>query len=312
VWELPDGASGVYSLASDDIRGPTVLAEWALSAGITQVVLLAPAWGPASGEVGVFREAFEGGGGSVLRVLDYEPGAAFFGEQMEVIRGLRPQGLVLPIPAEDVQAIAGQAAYFALDTLGVQLLGTGGWADDQVVQEVSERYLEGVVAAAPIRPDDDGAGYRRFVEAYESHFQRTLVEPALPALGYDAAILLLETMEMGARTPEEVQRALGEIRNLDGATGILAVENGRVVRQHEVVCFAGRRALPLARGERPVQIFRPYTPDEANPETGELPEGPGHPAGFACPQIAADSLEVAPGMPPDTGAVRRLVRQRRR
>lgn len=305
VWELPEGVSGVYSLGSDDRQGPRVLAEWALSAGITQVVVLAPSRGPGSGEVGVFRRSFEEGGGSVLRALTYEPGTTFFGEQMEVIRGLRPEALLLPVPPEDVQAVAGQAAYFALDTLGVQLMGTGGWADDVVLDEMNARYLDGVVVAAPVRPDTTAEGYRRFVEAYEGRFRRTLVDPAVPALGYDAAALVLRALESGARDPESVQRALSEVRGLAGATGLLSVEDGRIVRAHRVVCFDGRRALPLGAGERPVPVYRPWAPDEANEETGELPEGPGHPDGFVCPQLAP---AVAPGtgrppFPPDSGVV---------
>lgn len=307
VWDVPEGQGAVYSLGSDDRRGPEALAEWALSAGIRRVAVLSPVRGPGSGEAGVFRERFEAGGGSVLRVLGYEPGTTFFGEQMNAIRGLEPQGLVLPIPAEDVQAIAGQAAYFALDTLGVQLMGTGGWTDEAVLAELSERYLEGVVVATPIRPDSSSEGYRRFVEAYESRFQRTLVDPAIPALGYDAAALLLRSLESGARDPESVTRALREVRGLQGATGILSIEDGRVVRDHEVVCFDGRRRLPLAAGERPVQVFRPFGADEADEETGELPEGPGHPDGFVCPQLAPDTVTTQDPLSaaPDTGLVRR-------
>jgi branched-chain amino acid transport system substrate-binding protein len=298
VWEVPPASSRVYSLGNDDRRGPVVLAEWALSAGITQVVVLSPTRGPGSGEVGIFRERFEAGGGSILRVFTYEPGTTFFGEQMRAIRGLKPEALVLPVPPEDVQAVAGQAAYFALDTLGVQLLGTGGWTGDQVMGSVGERSLEGVAVATPVRPGPDAPGYRRFVEAYERRFRRTLVDPAVPALGYDAALLVLRALEMGARDPDAVGRALEEIRELPGATGVLSVEAGRLVRAHEMVCIAGGRLLPLAKGARPVPVYRPYEPD---PETGEVPEGPGHPDGFVCPQLAPDSLPARPdsaGPPP--------------
>lgn len=293
AWQLPEGESDVFSLAADDRDGAEALANWAIEAGLTQVVVMHPGQGPGSLEARYFEQRFLALGGSVLRSLTYDPGATFFREQMETIRGLRPEALVLTTPPEDVQALASQAAFFALDTLQIQLAATGGWADPGVIADVDPRVLDGVVVAAPIEaPSDEGRG--RFVSAYEARFQRTLTRPDVAALGYDAASIVLQTIEAGARTPEAVAMALRGVQGLPGATGVFSVVEGSVSRTHEVVCLAAGRRLPMAPGERPVEIYRPYAPD---PETGIVPEGPGHPAGFICPSLAPSDTTSQPPLP---------------
>jgi ABC-type branched-subunit amino acid transport system substrate-binding protein len=143
---------------------------------------------------------------------------------------------------------------------------------------VSTRYTDGVVTATPRGAGQD-AGLARFVEAYEERFRRTLTETAVPAAGYDAASLLLRALESGVRGPSAVTSAVEEIDGFEGATGILSVREGRILRRHSVVCVQNAGLVDLPPGQRPVPVFRPYPP---NPETGIVPEGPGRPAGFRC------------------------------
>jgi ABC-type branched-subunit amino acid transport system substrate-binding protein len=278
AYELPPDAPAVYSLASVDPGAPLALAEWAAAAGFRQVVVLAPSVGPSAEEGRIFTESFQALGGSVLRSLTYDPGATFFQTQMRAVQGLRPEALVLPVPAEDVQALASQAAFYALDTLGIQLLGTSAWGDPSVRASVSTRYTDGVMTATPRVTGTEG-GYERFVEAYESRFQRTLTEPAAVAVGFDAVSLVLRALESGVRGGAAVADALEEIQSFSGATGTISIQDGRVLREHEVMCVENAGLLGLPEGTRPEPVFRPYA---ADPETGLVPEGPGRPAGFRC------------------------------
>ncbi len=278
VYELPPDQPAVYSLASVDPGAPLALAEWAAAAGLRQVVVLAPSVGPSAEEGRIFTEAFQSLGGSVLRSLSYDPGATFFQTQMRAVQGLRPEALVLPVPVEDVQALASQAAFYALDTLGIRLLGTSAWGDPGVRASVSTRYTDGVVTATPRVAGLDG-GYQRFVEAYESRFQRTLTDPAAVAVGFDAASLVLRALESGARGGAATAAALEEIESFPGATGTISIQDGRVLREHDVLCVENAGLVRLPEGTRPEPVYRPYTPD---PATGLVPEGPGRPAGFRC------------------------------
>lgn len=275
---VPDGAAAAYSLGAVDPGAPLALAEWAARVGLDQVVVLHPSLGPAADEARIFIDRLGELGGSVLRTLTYSPGTTSFGEQMQTVQGLQPRALVLTVPAGDVQAIASQAAFHALDTLGVQLMGTAAWGDPGVRASVSTRYTDGVITATP-RASFDAEGFTRFVEAYENHFQRTLDDAVAPALGWDAASLLLRVLESGVRGPEAVAAALEDVEGLEGATGVLSVEGGRIVRQHDIFCIQDAGLVPLPEGTRPTLRHRPYPPD---PTTGIVPEGPGRPAGFDC------------------------------
>ena len=196
------------------------------------------------------------------------------------MKELRPEALVLPVGPEDVPAVAPQVTFFGLDTLGIRILGTGGWTDAQSLAETDPRHTDGVVVATPVRPGPDSEGYRRFRDAYENRFQRTLVDGLIPALGYDAASLVLQGVYAGAGGPADVSEAIERVDGFAGATGIWSVEDGRLRRAHEVACLESRTLHPIPEGLVPAQRYRPYAPD---PETEEVPEGPGRPDGFLCP-----------------------------
>ena len=57
----------------------------------------------------------------------------------------------------------------------------------------------------------------------------------MPTLGYDAASLLLEGIRRGAKAGDELLETLDMISDLPGATGIISVEEGRVMRKHFVM-----------------------------------------------------------------------------
>jgi hypothetical protein len=95
-----------------------------------------------------------------------------------------------------------------------------------------------------------GPEWERFVERYENQFRRTLRSP-VPALGYDAARLLLHASREGGGTrPEGTARALEAIRDFPGATGVLSVENGRLQRSF----------IPSSNPEPASRALQPLTP----------------------------------------------------
>ena len=273
------GAS-TFSLNTFDPGAADALAEWAADRGLRQVVLLHGSQGVSADEARRFSERFQELGGSVLRSFTYEPGTTFFEEQLVTIKDLRPEALVLPVPPEDVPAVAPQVTFFGLDTLGIRILGTGGWTDGQALAETDPRHTDGVVVATPVRPAEDSPGYRRFESAYETRFRRSVVDGLIPALGYDAASLVFQGIWAGAGAPDDVAEAFRRVRDFEGATGVWSVEEGRLRRAHEVVCLEDRELEVVPPGYVPAQRYRPYQPD---PESGEVPEGPGRPDGFICP-----------------------------
>jgi ABC-type branched-subunit amino acid transport system substrate-binding protein len=257
---------GVYSLDGADPIAATEVARYSVTRAHQRVAIVMPASDAAIAEADAFEAEAARFGVPVVQRFYYEPGETFFESQIlgarDVLRRaeiaalglteedtlrvemLEPVGIFLPIPREDVGFLAPQLAHFALDTLGIEIMGTSAWADPGVLETVEPLYLNGVVATAPVGAGPFSPGQERFRAAYEEHFQRTLVSTT-PALGYDAAVLLLEALRPGRVTPDQVRASLRALRDVEGATGVYSVIDGRVVRRTEVVRIRNRSVDPV-------------------------------------------------------------------
>ncbi len=279
---VPEGSTGVYSLSSADPGAARALARYAISSDLYTAVIVYPESTDGAYEARAFSEAFQSSGGLILGEISYPTGATFFEEQLRQAEALLPDVLVLPLPARDVELMAPQVTFFGLDSLEIRILGTNGWIEEAMLSRVDTRHTNGVVTASPQPAEGESAGYRRFVEAYESYYQRTLPD-LVPALGYDAAALLLEAIRLGASTPGDLLETLETMPGFSGATGRLYVDDGRVVRDHFVGCLQDRQVLNLAEGARADPILMPPLPD---PETDLIPEGAlDRVVGFRCPML---------------------------
>ena len=70
--------------------------------------------------------------------------------------------------------MAPQVTFFGLDSLEIRVLGTNGWIEEAMLSRVDTRHTNGVVTASAQPTEGEGEGYRIFVDAYESLYQRTL------------------------------------------------------------------------------------------------------------------------------------------
>ena len=279
---VPEGSTGVYSLSGADPGAARALARYAISSDLYTAVVVYPESTDGAYEARAFSEAFQSSGGLILGEISYPTGATFFEEQLRQAEALLPDVLVLPLPARDVELIAPQVTFFGLDSLEIRILGTNGWSEEAMLSRVDTRHTNGVVTASPQPAEGELEGYLRFVEAYESYYQRTLPD-LVPALGYDAAALLLEAIRRGASTPGDLLETLEAMPGFSGATGRLFVDDGRVVRDHFVGCLQDRQVLNLAEGARADPILVPALPD---PETDSIPEGAlDRVVGFRCPLL---------------------------
>jgi len=232
---LPEGGAGsVFSLSGPDLSGAGALAGYARDLGLDRVVILRPRSEEAGLEGMAFREAFTDLGGGVPREIVYDSGATFFQTQLEEVADLLPDGLFLPLEPRDIEVLAPQFTFFGLDTLGIQILGTGGWTEDEVVLGVDSRHTDGVIASTTRLSQDETEAFARFRQGYETLFQKSL-RSQVPAYGYDAAALLLRGLQENPRTPGELLEALSRIQDFPGATGRLSVQGGRILRDPHLV-----------------------------------------------------------------------------
>ena len=258
--------SGAYSLEGPDPVAAEAIARYAHGYGYTRIAILHSQGSESIAEADVFSEVSEALGLPIVGRYSYEVGATFFGEEIQAaedalradeiaalgleeedtlrVEMLEPVALFLPVPPEDIEFVAPQVLHYGLDTLAIDILGTSGWTDPQVLQEVNLRHTRGVVATAAVGGDEDRPALRRFREAYERHFERSLVS-TVPALGYDAALVLIEGLKGGAKSPEEILIAIENLVGIEGASGIYSVLDGQILRHTEVVYIDDGLLVPI-------------------------------------------------------------------
>lgn len=258
---VPDGApDGVYSLTGPDPQAARALAELAISQGYLDVAVFHPDSPEGRTEFAWFRDRFQEGGGRVAVLLDYPAGTNDFRPYFGRVAQGPPQAVVVLAAPQELPILAAQLPFMGLDpededseALDLPILGNSTWASDQVLSEVPRSRTDGVLSVAPHTGEGYGPLWTEFVATYEQHFQRTLRDP-VPALGYDAARLLIEAARLsGGSSPEQVREGLRQIRDLPGATGTLSVIDGRIVRAHMPVRLEGGARIPLtdSPGARP-------------------------------------------------------------
>jgi hypothetical protein len=276
---IPLGDKNVISLFGTDPGASEKLAQQAFSSGLLTAAIVYSQESESTFEAEVFTDAFQELGGFVLGRFEYSVGSTFFEEHLRAVEAIMPDILFLPVPADDIELIAPQVTFFGLDSLGIRIFGTAGWSQDEVLNVVDTRHTDGVVTASPFPLGEILPGYQEFLSVYERIHQRTLPN-LFPTFGYDAASILLEGIKTGAQTSKGFVEALEELSDFSGATGLLSVEDGHVVRKHFVTCLQDRTRRVISPYQQSQPIMMPPLPD---PETDSIPEGaPDRIMGFQC------------------------------
>ncbi|HEX7119658.1 MAG TPA: ABC transporter substrate-binding protein [Longimicrobiales bacterium] len=237
-------AENAYAMNAPDALGAETLGRYAASRGWLRVGLLYPRTAAYRRQARAFAAALLEEGGRIVAEVPYDSGTTTFATHLKAIAAAAPQAVFLPVPERDVHQIAPQITYYGLAGAGVHVLGGDGWTAESVRRQVAARYLDGVVAATPLPPSSDAVGWDDFVARYEQAYRRSLRDP-YPALGYDAMRLLLAGLDSVAAGRGDLAEAIRAIGGLRGATGVLMVERGRVVRRPFVVTYEQGELTPV-------------------------------------------------------------------
>ncbi|NIP82650.1 MAG: hypothetical protein GWM90_26895 [Gemmatimonadetes bacterium] len=270
------GWSETYSVNTGDVRAAGELGRYAADAGLTQAAFLYARSREFERKAQAFAAAFEDRGGRIRTMVPYDSGTTTFGSHMEdILAAVRPGArggmvrlegdsiwvetqeaggtgsgtqqpfaLFVAAPPQDVPKIAPQVSFYGLDSAGVQVFGDEAWATPQVRRVVPDRDLEGAIVASRFPPERAGASADpEFVRLYEGLYRRSLDNP-LPALGYDAANLVLQALPNRRLSPSAVARRFGLLAGIRGATGMLSVRASQVVRTPYLVQIRGGKLAP--------------------------------------------------------------------
>lgn len=170
-----------------------------------------------------------------------------------VIEGIRgPGGALLP-PIVDFDAlfipdahdkivmIAPQLAFH--DVTGVQLLGSSGWVDPDLVR-VGRRHVRNAVIAALFHAESQYTFVSDFVDRYVSQFGE--VPDVFAASAFDAANLVLVQLAAGQESREDVRGGIASVHGYPGASGITSfLHDGNARKRPFLLGVKGRKIIAL-------------------------------------------------------------------
>jgi branched-chain amino acid transport system substrate-binding protein len=240
-------AANSYALNAPDAEGAVALARYAVRSGYRRVAILHPIMAESNAQALQFRQALEAAGGTVVVDVAYPVGTTTFADQVRRVRAANPQAIFIPAPEREIRQLAPQLDFYGASQIPV--LGGEAWASEDILRELPARQTDGVVAAIPLLRSSRDVAWGEFVGRYEATHRRTLDNP-YPALGYDAARLILAGVSPTRPQAAEVTAALSALQEHRGATGILSVSEGRLVRRSFLVRIQGGRLMPVMEGSR--------------------------------------------------------------
>jgi branched-chain amino acid transport system substrate-binding protein len=166
----------------------------------------------------MFIEYFKKFGGSVLIEQSYSAGDIDFKSQLTVIRGLKPDVILVPGYYTDVGLIARQKVELGIVT---PLLGGDGW-DSPKLSEIGGEALKDSFFVGHFYPKSELVGAQKFIDSYKKAYG--LVPDGLAALGYDAAWILLEGLKRSnLASPDTLREAVASTKDFQGITGKISI-----------------------------------------------------------------------------------------
>lgn len=200
----------------------TALGSWLpVRLGLRRLAALHP--GDAGGLAGVaaFERAASDAGAEVVAVRAYDPDSTTFAEPITEVAATDPEAvLVLTDAARTVLQIAPQLVYYGLRSRVIA--GGENWSEPDVLRQLDSAFSDFRVVATYVDRTEAGSAWESFRSSYERTYLRGLPETLLPALGHDAAGLVLAAIpEDALPRPGALSRRLRALGSWEGATGVL-------------------------------------------------------------------------------------------
>jgi len=171
-------------------------------------------------QAGLFREAFEKGGGTIVAYETYTTGDRDFSAQLTKIKASQPDLIFLPAYYNDVSLITQQARQ-----LGIQqrFLGSDAWSTPQIIS-LAGKNIEGSYFCNHYSTQIPTPVAQKFVRAYKAKFG---YEPDdVAALTYDTFHLLAKAIQTAGRLDRSAIRdAFAQIGH-QGVTGSIQFKPG--------------------------------------------------------------------------------------
>ncbi len=214
--ELTGISKNFYRVFLTDAREGTTMASFAVGKlNVKNVVILAKEEAYAKGIQVVFASEFERQGGEVLDLIEFPETTDPTG-LVDRVMTLKPEAVYIAAYAPDIAAML-----TALRSRGYQnyIFTTSAFAAPEIIEQQGEG-AEGVFLTQTVfEPDSDKEMVRQFVQQYRNTFG---IAPDLYAAhGYDAMLVVTETLRKSGPIPSDFWKGITSIRELEGVTGMI-------------------------------------------------------------------------------------------
>lgn len=215
--EVTVGASGVKPYVfranwEESFQGRVMAAFALTNLGADTAAVLGPGEGiyePA------FRDEFEAGGGEIVASETVEVDQTDFSAELSAIATASPDVLFVPVPAMQASQIASQAQPMGITAT---MLGMDIWES----ADLDRQALEGAYFPVPYTLQDPRPEVLAFRTRYSDRYG---TDPGgVAALGYDAATMLLQSIETAAVDNPAVVKDAMAVEQFDVVTGRIAFD----------------------------------------------------------------------------------------
>jgi branched-chain amino acid transport system substrate-binding protein len=178
-----------------------------------------------------FTERFKQGGGEIVVDQSYSAGDIDFKAQLTAIRQKKPEAIFVPGYYTEVGLIARQAK-----SLGIKatLMGGDGW-DSPKLTEIGGGAMDNAYFSNHYSSEDTSPQVQQFIEKYKKSYNS--VPDGLAAMGYDAALVLIDAMKRSPATlkTSDIRAQLASTKDFQGVTGKITIDDKRNAVKSAVV-----------------------------------------------------------------------------
>jgi branched-chain amino acid transport system substrate-binding protein len=173
-----------------------------------------------------FKATFEKGGGQVVGYESYQKDDVDFSALITKIAIKKPDVLFIPDYYNKVALISKQVREKGLKSV---MMGGDGWDSPELVK-IAGAAIVGNYFTNHYSPERKDKVAEAFIAKYKQ--KHGMVPDALAALGYDAAMIYLTSLDKAPKaTPEEVMKVLTNVKNFKGVTGSITFDkNGDPIK----------------------------------------------------------------------------------
>ncbi len=215
----------------DDFQG-TVMAKFAATTlKLKRVAILSSvSSAQAVGLTKYFRAGFTTAGGTIAADQKYTDGDKDFRAQLTAIKNAGAEGIFVPGYYAEAALICKQAR--ELGFTGA-LLGVDGWESPELIQ-IGGAAVEGCYFSTHYSPENQSPAVVAFNQRFKQRW--SLDTNALSALGYDAALVLIDAIRRAGTTEgPKLRDALAATKDFQGATGHITFDAQRNPTKSAVV-----------------------------------------------------------------------------